>query len=152
MRQTDGMTETALVLGAGGITGSAWETGILHGLAKAGLDLSTADVIIGSSAGAVVGAQLASGLIGLPQLYELQLAEAGAERGGRLGAVTVLRYARAVLTSRTPQAYGQKLARMAREARVGLAGGAARGHREQAAVAGVAAAPAARHRGRRGHR
>lgn len=120
MRQTDGMAETALVLGAGGITGSAWETGILHGLAKAGLDLSTADVIIGSSAGAVVGAQLASGLLGLPQLYELQLAEAGGERGGRLGAVTVLRYARAVLSSRTPQAYGQKLARMAREARVGL--------------------------------
>ncbi|MFD8687584.1 patatin-like phospholipase family protein [Streptomyces sp. NPDC059651] len=114
------MAETALVLGAGGITGSAWETGILHGLAKAGLDLSTADVIIGSSAGAVVGAQLASGLIGLPQLYELQLAEAGGELGGRLGAVTLLRYARAVLTSRTPQAYGRKLARMASEARVGL--------------------------------
>lgn len=65
------------MLGAGAITGGARETGILHGLAKAGLGLSTADVIIGSSAGAVLGAQLASGLPGLPQLYELQPAEAG---------------------------------------------------------------------------
>ncbi|WNI26024.1 patatin-like phospholipase family protein [Streptomyces sp. ITFR-16] len=113
------MADTALVLGAGGITGSAWETGILHGLAKAGLDLSTADVIIGSSAGAVVGAQLASGLISLPDLYELQLTDAGGERGGKLGAVTFLRYARAVLSSRTPEAYGRRLGRLAREARIG---------------------------------
>ncbi|WP_432762230.1 hypothetical protein [Streptomyces sp. NBC_01241] len=49
------MTETALVLGAGGVTGSAWETGILYGLAKAGVDLTGADLIIGSSAGAAVG-------------------------------------------------------------------------------------------------
>lgn len=120
MRETGGMADTALVLGAGGATGGAWETGILHGLAKAGLDLSTSDVIIGSSAGAVVGAQLASGLISLPDLYELQLTDAGGEGGGRLGAVTFLRYAGAVLSSRTPEAYGLKLARIAREARISL--------------------------------
>lgn len=60
MRKTDGMADIALVLGAGGVTGSAWETGILYGLAEAGVDLSTVGLIIGSSAGAVVGAQLAS--------------------------------------------------------------------------------------------
>ena len=34
------MTRTALVLGGGGITGIAWELGILQGLAEAGLDLT----------------------------------------------------------------------------------------------------------------
>lgn len=120
MRETDGMTDTALVLGAGGVTGSAWETGILHGLAKVGVDLSAADLIIGSSAGAVVGAQLASGLLGLPELYELQLADPQDMTGGRLGPLTLLRYAGAVLSARTPEAYGRKLGRIARDARPGI--------------------------------
>ncbi|MFB8038950.1 patatin-like phospholipase family protein [Streptomyces sp. NPDC056004] len=111
------MTDTALVLGAGGVTGSAWETGILHGLAKAGVDLSAADLIIGSSAGAVVGAQLASGLLGLPELYELQLADPQDMTGGRLGPLMLLRYAGAVLSARTPEAYGRKLGRIAQDAR-----------------------------------
>ncbi|MFJ1790915.1 patatin-like phospholipase family protein [Kitasatospora griseola] len=52
-----------LVLGGGGLAGIAWETGLLHGLAEAGLDLpGTADHILGTSAGATVGGQLASGL------------------------------------------------------------------------------------------
>ncbi|MFB7081090.1 patatin-like phospholipase family protein [Streptomyces sp. NPDC056308] len=114
------MTETALVLGAGGVTGGAWETGILYGLAKAGVDLGGVDVIIGSSAGAVVGAQLASGLVGLPELYELQLTDPQGMTGGRLGVPTLLRYAGAVLSSRTPEAYGRKLARIARGARLGI--------------------------------
>lgn len=103
MRKTDGMTDTALVLGSGGVTGSAWETGILHGLAKAGVDLGAADLIIGSSAGAVVGAQLASGLLGLPGLYELQLADPQDLTGGRLGPAMLLRYTAAVLSARTPR-------------------------------------------------
>lgn len=117
MRKTDGMADIALVLGSGGVTGSAWETGILHGLAEAGVDLSTADLIIGSSAGAVVGAQLASGRLGLPDLYARQLAGPQGETGGRLGTGTLMRYARAVLTADTPEAYGRKLARMAQTAR-----------------------------------
>ncbi|MFJ1847558.1 MULTISPECIES: patatin-like phospholipase family protein [unclassified Streptomyces] len=114
------MAETALVLGAGGITGGAWETGILHGLAQAGVDLAGADLIIGSSAGAVVGAQLASGLMGLPELYGLQLTDPRDMTGGKLGVLTVLRYAGAVLSARTPEAYGRKLARIARDARLGI--------------------------------
>lgn len=120
MRKTDGMTETALVLGAGGVTGGAWETGILHGLAKAGVDLSAADLIIGSSAGAAVGAQLASGLLGLPELYELQLADPQDMTGGRLGPLMLLRYTGAVLSARTPEAYGRKLGRIAQDARPGI--------------------------------
>jgi NTE family protein len=50
----------ALVLGGGGITGIGWETGLLHGLFERGLDLTRAAVIVGTSAGSVVGAQLAT--------------------------------------------------------------------------------------------
>ncbi|MEU9012510.1 patatin-like phospholipase family protein [Streptomyces sp. NPDC048479] len=106
------MADTALALGAGGITGVGWEFGILHGLAEAGVDLSTADLVIGSSAGSVVGAQLMSGKLGIAELYERQLAAPDGEIGGRL-ALPLLKYVLAILTSRTPEAYGRKLGRMA---------------------------------------
>jgi NTE family protein len=51
----------ALVLGGGGVTGIAWEVGVLAALRASGVDLGTADPVIGSSAGAFVGAALASG-------------------------------------------------------------------------------------------
>ncbi|MEO8971400.1 MAG: patatin-like phospholipase family protein [Ktedonobacteraceae bacterium] len=51
----------ALVLGGGGVAGVAWELGILAGLHGAGVDVRDADIIIGTSAGSVVGAQIASG-------------------------------------------------------------------------------------------
>ena len=53
---------TALVLGGGGVTGIAWMLGILKGLRDAGVDLSDAGTVIGTSAGSVVGAQVTSGL------------------------------------------------------------------------------------------
>lgn len=49
----------ALVLGGGGSTGNAWLIGVLAGLADAGVDVTTADRVIGTSAGATAGAQLA---------------------------------------------------------------------------------------------
>ena len=52
---------TALVLGGGGVAGIAWELGVLDALAAGGSDLSDADLIVGTSAGAAVGAQLRSG-------------------------------------------------------------------------------------------
>lgn len=70
----------ALVLGGGGVAGIAWITGLLTGLADAGQDVSGADVLVGTSAGATVAAQLGSGL-SLQELYarqtepELQSAE-----------------------------------------------------------------------------
>jgi NTE family protein len=51
----------ALVLGGGGIAGIGWETGILFGLAERGVDVTGADVIVGTSAGSVVAAQVSSG-------------------------------------------------------------------------------------------
>ena len=53
------MTTRALVLGGGGPVGIAWETGLIAGLAEAGVHLGRADWILGTSAGSVVGAQLA---------------------------------------------------------------------------------------------
>ncbi|MYX38926.1 MULTISPECIES: patatin-like phospholipase family protein [unclassified Streptomyces] len=52
----------ALVLGGGGVAGIAWITGLLTGLADAGQDVTGAGVLVGTSAGATVAAQLGSGL------------------------------------------------------------------------------------------
>src|SRR6516162_2819342 len=49
----------ALVLGAGGPVGRAWQSGLIAGLIEQEIDLGDASLIIGTSAGAVVGAQLA---------------------------------------------------------------------------------------------
>jgi NTE family protein len=62
----------ALVLGGGGIVGVAWQTGVLAGLRQAGVDLSNVDLIVGTSAGSIVGAQLATGC-DLDDLYARQL-------------------------------------------------------------------------------
>lgn len=48
----------ALVLGGGGVAGVAWEIGVIDALARAGVRLRDAERIIGTSAGAAVGAQL----------------------------------------------------------------------------------------------
>ncbi len=52
----------ALVLGGGGVAGIAWMTGVLAGLAEAGQDVTGADLLVGTSAGAAVAAQVGSGL------------------------------------------------------------------------------------------
>ena len=63
---------SALVLGGGGQAGIAWITGLLAGLAEAGQDVTGADLVIGTSAGATVAAQLGSGL-GLDELFARQV-------------------------------------------------------------------------------
>src|SRR3954453_21644292 len=53
----------ALVLGAGGVMGGAWLTGGLHALAtETGWDPASADHVVGTSAGAMMGALLAGGV------------------------------------------------------------------------------------------
>ncbi|GAB3033796.1 patatin [Nocardioides flavus (ex Wang et al. 2016)] len=85
-----GRGTSALVLGGGGITGIAWELGILAGLAEAGVDLSGADIVVGTSAGSVVGAQVTNGL-SLDELYATQLEPPDAELGGRMSRVAALK-------------------------------------------------------------
>src|ERR1700761_4589039 len=52
--------ERALVLHGGGSAGNAWEIGVIAGLSDAGLDVTEADLIIGTSAGATAAAQITS--------------------------------------------------------------------------------------------
>jgi NTE family protein len=65
------MAGQALVLGGGGVAGVAWTTGLLLGLAEHGQDLTGADLLVGTSAGSVVAAQVASGRP-LAELYARQ--------------------------------------------------------------------------------
>ncbi|WP_224389233.1 patatin-like phospholipase family protein [Pseudonocardia sp. ICBG1293] len=51
----------ALVLGGGGLTGIAWMYGLLAGLLADGVDLRDADLVVGTSAGSMVGTNLAVG-------------------------------------------------------------------------------------------
>jgi NTE family protein len=81
----------ALVLGGGGITGIAWELGLLAGLAEKGLDLTSADLVVGTSAGSVVGAQILSGAP-IEDLYAEQLTDATGEIAARMGAGVVARF------------------------------------------------------------
>jgi len=53
-----GMGERALVLGGGGSAGNAWLIGVVAGLFDAGLDVTDADLVIGTSAGSTAAAQL----------------------------------------------------------------------------------------------
>ncbi|MGN9811704.1 patatin-like phospholipase family protein [Micromonospora sp. BQ11] len=74
----------ALVFGGGGVTGVAWELGLLAGLVERGVDLVGADLVVGTSAGSVVGAQVCSGTP-VEDLYAVQLRDAGGEVAARLG-------------------------------------------------------------------
>jgi len=53
--------QRALVLGGGGPVGRAWEVGILKGLQDAGVDVSQADLLVGTSSGANLATQVCSG-------------------------------------------------------------------------------------------
>lgn len=66
-----------LVLGGGGVAGVGWEAGVIAGLAEAGVQLSGASGarrIVGTSAGAIVGAALGSGPEGGAGLERLLVA------------------------------------------------------------------------------
>src|SRR4051794_16186328 len=55
--------KVGFVLGAGGVMGGAWLTGGLHALAaESGWDPASADYVVGTSAGSMMGALLAAGV------------------------------------------------------------------------------------------
>ncbi|WP_406069711.1 patatin-like phospholipase family protein [Micromonospora sp. NBC_01638] len=80
----------ALVLGGGGVTGVAWELGLLAGLVERGVPVTGADLVVGTSAGSVVGAQVCS-VLPLEQFYEEQLVPPSSEVAARLGFATLAR-------------------------------------------------------------
>jgi NTE family protein len=105
-----------LVLGGGGVTGIAWMTGLLAGLAEAGIDLTSADVVVGTSAGSVVGAQILSGPT-LEDLYAAQLTDPTGELAARMGATAMLRFITAALWPGDEQRARARLGRAALKAR-----------------------------------
>lgn len=54
--------ERALVLGGAGSVGNAWEIGVIAGLFEAGLNVTEADLTVGTSAGSTAAAQITSGI------------------------------------------------------------------------------------------
>ncbi len=104
------------MLGGGGITGIGWELGLLIGLAELGVDLTQADVVIGTSAGSVVGAQLTSG-VPLQDLYDEQLKDASGEAADELSKGSLLRWVVASVLPGGDQKARARLGRLALSAR-----------------------------------
>src|SRR4051812_45275275 len=69
-----GAITRALVLAGAGAAGNAWQLGLIAGLYEAGLDVTEADLIVGTSAGSTVAAQITSG-VRPAELYAAVLAE-----------------------------------------------------------------------------
>lgn len=111
------MTSHTLVLGGGGVTGIAWMTGLLAGLAEAGVQLLPAATVIGTSAGATVAAQVTSGTP-LEQLYDRQLAGVPYEITKSPGSMP-RKFVMASLFSKSQDAAAAKLGKAALEATVG---------------------------------
>jgi NTE family protein len=110
------MGERALVLGGGGVTGVAWELGLIAGLTEAGLNLADADLVVGTSAGSVVGADITSGH-DLDDLYQRQLAPPVGEIAARMGRGVLARLGWIMLTSRNPDRARRRIGRLARSAK-----------------------------------
>ncbi len=105
----------ALVLGGGGVTGVAWELGLLAGFAEAGLSLADADLVVGTSAGAVVAVHVASGA-DLEASYARQLQGPGNEIAAWMPGGLVGRLVWAAATSISPERFGRRMGRLAQEA------------------------------------
>jgi NTE family protein len=83
IRRARAADERALVLGGGGSAGNAWVIGVIAGLLEAGLDVTEADVIIGTSSGSTAAAQLTGATP--TDLLAAVLADAPRKRTGPVG-------------------------------------------------------------------
>jgi NTE family protein len=88
-----------LVLGGGGITGIGWETGLLFGLQELGVDVTTADAVVGTSAGSVVGAQVTTGIT-LEALFDYQVSRPKPARLASIGPNVLVGFALSMLRAR----------------------------------------------------
>jgi NTE family protein len=110
------MRERALVLGGGGVTGVAWELGLIAGLAERGLRLADADLVVGTSAGSVVGADITSGH-DLEDQYQRQLAPPVGEIAATMDRRVLARLGWIMLTSRNADRARRRIGKMAMAAR-----------------------------------
>jgi NTE family protein len=109
------MTKRALVLAGGGVAGIAWETGVLRGIADespaTAQALVRSDVLVGTSAGSAVAAQISSGTA-LEELFTRQVAETSAEIDPGPGVDTVADLFLAAMNDPFTSSAEQKLQRI----------------------------------------
>ena len=109
---------TALVLGGGGVSGIAWEIGLIVGLAEHGIDLTAAETLVGTSAGSVVSTLVACGET-LEDMYDSQLADPSGEEVAKMDAGIIFRFALAYLAPGSPSRKLRRIGRLAMRARTG---------------------------------
>jgi len=94
----------AVILGGGGVTGIAWEIGMIAGFAEAGIDLAEhADALFGTSAGSFAAALLA-GRVDIEARYRAQFEPDGTEVAAAMSPEVQEQYQNAVLAN-----YGQAI-------------------------------------------
>ncbi len=148
--------KNALILAGGGVAGIAWELGVLRGLQDTDPGLAArvlaADLVVGTSAGSAVAAQITSG-VPLDDLYGRQLSETSAEIEVQLDMEQLLaRFTAAVSATASQDEALRAIGALALDSRDrGRAGAHGRGRRP-AAGAGLAGPAHAAARGRRAHR
>jgi NTE family protein len=103
----------ALVLAGGGVAGIAWETGVLRGIADESPDTARTlldfHVLVGTSAGSAVAAQISSGLA-LEELFARQVTATSAEIDPGVGIDTITEHFLTAVTQ--PGTARQKLQRI----------------------------------------
>jgi len=108
------LKNSAVVLGGGGATGIAWESGIIAGLLSTGINLANAETILGTSAGSFVGSALASGY-NMADYYAMQLTGNHAEPHVKASAITRLLWVMAfILGGKDKNKVGRGMGNIAR--------------------------------------
>jgi NTE family protein len=101
-----------VILGGGGVTGIAWQTGILQGLQDKQIDLRKADTIIGTSAGSFAGTYLACGVVS--EYFDRQFTDDVVEIAASMSPESIEGFQKAIVEGQgDPQATGRALGRMA---------------------------------------
>jgi NTE family protein len=111
----------ALILGEGGGTGVAWEIGVIKGLHDGGIDLNEADLIVGTSAGAKVGALIRLGQ-DFNRIYREQIETPGAKPAHlqNLDQAAFRDLVKIMMVSRLTTKIRQRIGRLALNARASL--------------------------------
>ena len=101
--------ERALVIAGGGAAGNAWALGFIAGLADEGIDVTDADLIVGTSSGSTVAAQITSGahpadlyasiLAEAPRPPQAGAAQSARGRGPALSGPSYLEWSNAIIGS-----------------------------------------------------